>query len=370
MQKRIRDIAEKIENGVRLSREDAVALFESDDLISIGRLARSVKRRKSGHYAYFNVNRHINLTNVCISRCAFCAFSRHTNDADAYALSVDDVLRIAMDARQSGITELHIVSGLHPELPFEYYLRVIRALSDAMPEIHIKAFTAVEIEYFSRISGLSVRDVLTELKRAGLGSLPGGGAEILSDRVRSLLCPKKASAESWLEVMRTAHRLGLKSNATMLYGHIETNEERADHLLRLRDLQDETGGFQTFIPLPFHPSNTKLSHLRKPTAFENLKMIAIARLVLDNFPHVKAYWIMLGLKVAQLSLFFGADDLDGTVTEEKITHAAGAETGQSVSREELCDLIRATGCVPVERDTLYNVLDARAGNRREAAREA
>jgi aminodeoxyfutalosine synthase len=364
------NIADKINKGNRLSREDGIALMESNELIRIGQLADIVKEKISGDYAYFNVNRHINLTNICISRCKFCAFSRDKTDPDAYAMSVDEVLHAARSARDLGITEFHIVSGLHPDLPFDYYLQVISALKQAMPEVHIKAFTAVEIDYFSKISQRTIQEVLTELQKAGLGSLPGGGAEILHPRVRDLVCPQKASAGEWLEVMRTAHRLGLKSNATMLYGHVETVEERIDHMIALRDLQDETGGFQAFIPLPFHPRNTQLPDFHKPTAFENLKMLAVSRLMLDNFPHIKAYWIMLGLKLAQLSLLFGVDDLDGTVVEEKITHSAGAETGQSVSREELLGLIHATGKVPVERDTLYGTVKSGNQNRSGAAIEA
>jgi aminodeoxyfutalosine synthase len=359
----IADIADKVDKGIRLSREDGIALMESNELIRIGQLANTVKKKISGDYAYFNVNRHINLTNICISRCKFCAFSRNKTDPDAYAMSVDDVLQVARPARDLGITEFHIVSGLHPDLPFDYYLKVISSLKQEMPEVHIKAFTAVEIDYFSKISHCPIQEVLSKLQKAGLGSLPGGGAEILHPRVRDLVCPKKASAGEWIEVMRTAHRLGLKSNATMLYGHIETIEERIDHLIALRDLQDETGGFQAFIPLPFHPQKTQLSDFRKPTAFENLKMLAVSRLMLDNFPHIKAYWIMLGLKLAQLSLFFGVDDLDGTIVEEKITHSAGAETEQSVSREELHKLILTTGRVPVERDTLYRIISPGNQNR-------
>jgi len=349
-------IGEKVEKGLRLSKADGIALMGSNDVLYLGQLANKVRQRKSGNYAYFNVNRHINLTNICISRCKFCAFSRDKDDKDAYAMTVEDVMGVARSARHLGITEFHIVSGLHPDLPFDYYLEVISCLKNMMPEVHIQAFTAVEIDYFSKISGLSSKEVLTRLKDAGLGSLPGGGAEILTHRVREAVCSGKATSEEWLNVMRSAHGLGLKSNATMLYGHIETIEERIDHLLALRELQDETGGFQSFIPLPFHPQNTQLPDFKKPTAFENLKMLAVSRLMLDNFPHVKAFWIMLGLKVAQLSLLFGVDDLDGTVVEEKITHAAGADTDQSISREELLILISATGRVPVERDTLYNVM--------------
>jgi len=349
-------IAEKVEKGVRLSKDDALTLMKSNDLISIGQMANKVRERKSGNYAYFNVNRHINLTNICVSRCKFCAFSRDKSDADAYAMTVDEVLDTARSARNLGITEFHIVSGLHPDFPFDYYVDVIAGLKDLMPEVHIQAFTAVEIAYFAKIASLSTKEVLVKLKEAGLGSLPGGGAEILNHRVREAVCSKKASSEEWLNVMREAHNLGIKSNATMLFGHIETIQERIDHLLTLRALQDETSGFQSFIPLPFHPQNTQLPNFKKPSAFENMKMLAVSRLVLDNFPHVKAFWIMLGLKVAQLSLLFGVDDLDGTVVEEKITHAAGAQTDQSISRDELLEIISITGRIPVERDTLYNVI--------------
>jgi aminodeoxyfutalosine synthase len=355
-QKNLAAIAEKVEHNIRLSKDDALTLMNSGDIIFIGNLANKVKERKSGSQVYFNVNRHINLTNICISRCKFCAFSRDKGDADAYAMTVDEVLKAAKSAQGLGITEFHIVSGLHPDLPFSYYVDVLSSLKNSMPDVHIQAFTAVEIAYFAKISGLTVKEVLQTLKNVGLGSLPGGGAEILNQRVREAVCSQKASSEEWLDVMRTAHILGLKSNATMLYGHIETVQERIDHLLRLRELQDETGGFQSFIPLPFHPHNTQLPHFQKPSAYESLKMLAVSRLVLDNFPHVKAFWIMLGIKVAQLSLLFGVDDLDGTVVEEKITHAAGAETEQSISREEILELIFEADRVPVERDTLYNTI--------------
>jgi len=349
-------IAEKVEHGERLSREDGITLMNSNDILALGQLANTIKEKKTGNYAYFNVNRHINLTNICVSRCKFCAFSRDKSDPDAYAMTLDEVLAIARSARDLGITEFHIVSGLHPDLPFDYYVEVISCLKGVMPDVHIQAFTAVEIDYFSKIAKIPVKEVLTRLKDAGLGSLPGGGAEILNHRVREAVCSKKATSEEWLDVMRTAHNLGLKSNATMLYGHVETVEERIDHLIALRRLQDETGGFQSFIPLPFHPQNTQLPDFKKPTAFENLKMLSVSRLVFDNVPHVKAFWIMLGLKVAQISLLFGVDDLDGTVVEEKITHAAGAETEQSISKEELLTFITSAGRVPVERDTLYNTI--------------
>ena len=355
-QSKLGNIAEKVAQGERLSKDDAITLMNSNDVLTLGQLANTVKEKKTGNYAYFNVNRHINLTNICVSRCKFCAFSRDKSDPDAYAMTLDEVLAIARSARDLGITEFHIVSGLHPDLPFDYYIEVISGLKGIMPDVHIQAFTAVEIDYFSKIAKVPMKEVLSRLKDAGLGSLPGGGAEILNHRVREAVCSKKATSEEWLDVMRTAHTLGLKSNATMLYGHVETVEERIDHLLALRALQDETNGFQSFIPLPFHPQNTQLPDFKKPTAFENLKMLSISRLVLDNFPHVKAFWIMLGLKVAQLSLLFGVDDLDGTVVEEKITHAAGAETEQSISRDALLTFIESAGRVPVERDTLYNTI--------------
>lgn len=353
---KIEEIEEKVFSGERLSREDGIALYNCNDILALGRLARHVKEKKTGNYAYFNVNRHINLTNVCVSRCKFCAFSADKGDAHAYTMTLDEALGRALEAPALGATELHIVSGLHPDLPFDYYLEVISECRKALPDIHIQAFTAVEIDYFAQITGFSIREVLQKLKDAGLGSMPGGGAEIFSGRVRGLTCEKKASGEEWLEVMRTAHGLGLKSNATMLYGHVETLEERIDHLIELRELQDETGGFQSFIPLPFHPDNTKLTGISRTTAFDEIKTFAVARLMLDNFDHVKAFWIMVGLKLAQLSLDFGVDDLDGTVVEEKITKSAGAQTGESIEKDELINLIKDAGRTPVERDTLYNIL--------------
>ncbi|NLK52350.1 MAG: aminofutalosine synthase MqnE [Syntrophomonadaceae bacterium] len=352
----LKDIQGKIANQERLSREDGLALMCHPDLLSIGKLARQVKIQKTGKQVFFNLNFHINLTNVCASRCKFCAFGRDQADEGSYTMTLEEVLKEAEYGVATGATELHIVSALHPALPFDYYVEIIQGCRDKFPSVHLKAFTAVEIDYFSRISGLSLSQVLTRLKEAGLGSLPGGGAEVFSSRVRSQLCPNKATGERWLEVMRTAHGLGLKSNSTMLYGQIETVEERIDHLLTLRQLQDETGGFQSFIPLPFHPENTQIPHLKRTTAYEDLKVMAVSRLLLDNFDHIKAYWIMLGIPVAQLSLAFGADDLDGTVVQEKITHAAGARTAEGITQKELLPLIREAGYIPVERDTLYNTL--------------
>lgn len=351
-------IEEKIGRNERLSKDDGLALLRCSDIIWLGQQASAVKKQKNGNRVFYNVNCHINLTNICVSRCRFCAFSRDESDSDAYILDVQDVLKRLHAAEDAGITEVHIVSGLHPRRPFSYYLDVVRAVRHEFPHVHIKAFTPVEIHYFSEITGLNVQQVLEQLIAAGLQSLPGGGAEVLSDRIRQELCPKKATTGQWLDIMRIAHEMGLKSNATLLFGHIETDEEIVDHLIAVRDLQDRTGGFQAFIPLPFHPANTTLSHLTKPTAFEQLRMIAVSRLMLDNFDHIKAYWIMTGLKVAQLALYFGADDIDGTVGEERITHAAGADTAPGVPRQILEDLIKQAGFQPVERDTLYRVLSA------------
>lgn len=348
-------IEQKITGGERLTREDGLLLLNSNELLRIGALARLVKQRKSGNKVYFNVNRHINLTNVCKARCKLCAFGCDADASEAYVMEPEQALAIARQAVADApeMTELHIVSGLHPDKPFAYYADIIRAIRREFPSLHIKAFTAVEIAHFAKIAKLSVREVLTVLKEAGLNSMPGGGAEILNDRVRRILCPDKATAAEWLEVTRTAHQLGIRSNATMLYGHVETPEERIDHLLTVRQLQDETGGFQAFIPFPFHPENTGLSDLKRTTAWEDLKMLAISRLMLDNFDHVKAFWIMLTVPIAQISMGFGIDDLDGTVVEEKILHAAGAKTAIGISKQEIIAFIRETGNIPVERDTLY-----------------
>jgi len=356
MDRRLSEIRAKVEDGERLNREEGIYLFSVNDILTLGEMARAVKWRKTGRDVYFNVNRHINLTNVCISQCEFCAFGRDAKAPGAYTMTVEEALRLAREAVPLNITEIHVVSALHPQLPFDYYVQVINELHREFPHVHLQAFTAVEIQYFSKISGLTVREVLETLKAAGLGSLPGGGAEILKDEVRGITCPRKATAEEWLDVHRTAHQLGLRTNATMLYGHIESIEDRVDHLLSLRELQDETGGFQAFIPLPFHPENTRLSHIQRTTAVEDLKVLAISRLMLDNVDHIKAFWIMLGVPLAQLSLEFGADDLDGTVVEERITHAAGAKTDVGIAKPELIRLIKAAGYEPVERDTVYNVV--------------
>jgi aminodeoxyfutalosine synthase len=352
----VTEIGERALAGERLTREDGEALYASSDLLQIGRFATEMKRRKSAEDVYFVVNRHINHTNVCENRCKFCAFSRSPGQEGAYTMDVDEVVRAAREAAPAGITEVHIVGGCHPELPFSYYVDMVRGVHEALPEVHIQAFTAVEIDHFAKISGLTHEQVLLELREAGLGSLPGGGAEIFAERPRKAAWDKKIPGEKWLEIHGTAHRLGIKTNATMLYGHIETKAERIDHMLSLRDQQDKSGGFAAFIPLAFHPANTELAELASTTGYDDLKTLAISRLMLDNFDHVKSFWIMVGPKVAQTSLFFGVDDLDGTVVEEKITHAAGAETPEEMARGDLVDLIREAGYRPVERDTLYNVV--------------
>ncbi len=350
---RLKPIGDKVLSGERLSFDDGVALYRSNDLLAVGWLANYVREQRHGNVCYFNINRHINPTNVCVAHCRLCAFGRSPDAPGAYTYALEEIFERAGQGVAEGATEFHIVGGLHPDLPFQYYLDLMRGLKQRFPQVHVKAFTMVEVGYLSRIAKLSIRDTLVALKDAGLDSLPGGGAEIFNPRVRKVICDHKISGRMWLEIARTAHQLGLRSNATMLYGHIETEEERVEHLLLLRELQDETHGFVTFIPLAFHPENTALNYLPKPTGFDDLKTIAISRLLLDNFDHIKGYWIMLTPRIAQIALRFGTDDIDGTVIEEKIYHDAGATTPQHMTRAELERLIREAGRVPVERDTLY-----------------
>ena len=351
-------IAEKIYAGKRLTFEDGLTLFRSYDLLTIGQLADYVNRRlNGGRYVYFNHNRHVNPTNICAFHCNFCSFRRDPGDPDAYIWMPEEIVERIRPTVTPEITEFHIVGGLHPHYGFEYYLNVLKALKRAYPWVHLKAFTAVEIDFFAQMTGLTHEEILQQLIEAGLDSMPGGGAEIFHPEIRRRICPEKADAETWLAVHRTAHTLGLRTNATMLYGHIEKPEHRVDHLLRLRDLQDETGGFQTFIPLRYHPENNQLGRRATwTTAHDTLKTIAVSRLLLDNFPHIKAYWIMLTPPIAQIALHFGADDIDGTVMEEKVYHEAGATTEQYLDKLDLIRLIRAAGKIPVERDTLYHVL--------------
>jgi len=354
---KLRPIADKVLAGERLSFDDGLALYRTPDLLALGWLANQARERRHGNVCYFNVNRHINPTNVCVAHCKLCAFGRDPNAPGAYTFALEEIWQRAEQGAREGATEFHMVGGLHPDLPFEYFLDMMRGLKQRCPNVHLKAFTMVEVGYFARISKLSIRDTLLALQAAGVDSLPGGGAEIFSPRVRKVICDHKVSGQQWLNIARAAHQIGLRSNATMLYGHIETEEERVEHLLALRGLQDETHGFVAFIPLAFHPENTGLSHLPKPTGFDDLKAIAVSRLLLDNFDHIKAYWVMLSPSIAQIALRFGADDLDGTVVEEKIYHDAGATTSQFTPRAELERLIRQAGRVPVERDTLYRPVD-------------
>jgi aminodeoxyfutalosine synthase len=355
MEPSLERIRDKVSAGVRVSEEDALALFRTRDIHAVGEMADVANRRVNGDRVYFIVNRHINPTNICVNRCKFCAFGKGKEEPLAYTMTMDEILVRAEEGRSQNATELHIVGGLHPDLPFDFYLRMIRTLRERFPEMHIQAFTAVEIDYFSRITGLPMAEVIRLLKEAGLGSLPGGGAEIFAPEVRNRICPEKITGDRWLEVMEEVHTAGLRSNATMLYGHVETLESRVDHMRRLRELQDRTGGFQSFIPLAFHPKNTEIAK-GYTTGLADLLSLAVGRIYLDNFRHVKSFWIMVGPKIAQISLHFGVDDIDGTVVEEKITHAAGAQAGQEMTVAELVTMIRQAGKIPVERDTLYNVV--------------
>jgi aminodeoxyfutalosine synthase len=350
---RLLPISEKVFARERLSLQDAITLYQSADILAVGWLANHVRERMHGNVAYFNVNRHINPTNVCVAACRLCAFGRKKDAPGAYTMALDEAFETAASGYSEAVTEFHIVGGLHPDLPFQYYLDLIAGLKERFPQVHIKALTMVEIAFLAKRAKLSIEETLRQLKASGLDSLPGGGAEIFNERVRRVICDHKIDGDQWLETARAAHNLGLKSNATMLYGHIENEEDRADHLVRLRTLQDDTHGFQTYIPLAFHPANTPLQHLSTTTGMLDLKQIAVGRLVLDNFPHIKAYWQMMSPKVAQIALRFGADDIDGTVIEEKIYHDAGATTPQGLRRHDLMRLITEAGREPVERDTMY-----------------
>jgi aminodeoxyfutalosine synthase len=354
---RLLPISEKVYARERLSLQDAVTLYRSADILAVGWLANHVRERMHGNVAYFNVNRHINPTNVCVAACRLCAFGRKKDAPGAYTMALDEAFETAASGYSEAVTEFHIVGGLHPDLPFQYYLDLIAGLKERFPQVHIKALTMVEIAFLAKRAKLSISETLRQLKDAGLDSLPGGGAEIFNERVRRVICDHKIDGDQWLETARTAHNLGLKSNATMLYGHIENEEDRADHLVRLRALQDDTHGFQTYIPLAFHPANTPLQHLSTTTGMLDLKQIAVGRLVLDNFPHIKAYWQMMSPKIAQIALRFGADDIDGTVIEEKIYHDAGATTPQGLRRKDLIRLITEAGREPIERDTMYRPVE-------------
>lgn len=352
-------IEEKVLNNERLTREDGIFLFKSNDLARIGYLADIVRKRISGDYVYYNVNCHLNLTNVCTALCDFCAFGCEKNSEKAYEMTMEEIRKkVEKAAKDPRMKNLHIVSGLHPDWPFEYYVNVIKMLKREFPHLHLKGFTGVEITHFAKISGKSIKEVLEILKEAGIEAMPGGGAEILNDRIRNILCPNKATAKQWLEVSKTAHQIGIKTNASMLYGHIETLEERVDHLITIRDLQDETKGIQTFISFPFHPNNTELGKkIKRTSVWDDLKTMAISRLMLDNIHNIKAYWVMLTLPIAQIALGFGANDIDGTISEEKIMHDAGANSPKFMSRDNLIDLIKKTGRIPCECDINFNIIN-------------
>lgn len=351
---RLQGIRDKVEAGQRLSFDDGLLMYDpSIPLNDVGQLANLVRERINGNFGYYNINTHLNATNVCVYRCTFCAFRSDLRSPKGYVMSNEQVLERGREAVENGCTEMHIVGGLHHQRKFDWYLDLIKILHEAYPQLHLKGWTAVELNWFEFLTGQSTRWVLEQLRDAGLGSLPGGGAEIFHPEVRDKICEHKADGSNWIQIHRTAHQMGIRSNCTMLYGHIEQPFHRIDHLIRLRDLQDETGGFQTFIPLAFHPENTGLSHIPKPTALMDLRTMAISRLMLDNIAHIKAYWIMLGIGTAQTALSYGADDLDGTVRHELIYHDAGATTPELLTVDRIEHLIREAGREPVERDTLY-----------------
>jgi aminodeoxyfutalosine synthase len=351
----LRPLAAKVRDGVRLDAADALLCLETPHVLHLGRLADAVRRELHRDVAFYNVNRHINPTNICVYtyNCKFCSFAALKDEPHAWQMSLDEVYQNAADAGGNDVTEFHIVGGLHPDLDMSWYEEMLRGLKSRFPNAHLKAFTAIEIGWFAKREKLSIREVLERLVAAGLGSLPGGGAEIFHPEVREVICDGKLDADEWIEVHRVAHGMGLRSNCTMLYGHVEKIEHRVDHLMRLRDLQDETGGFNAFIPLAYHPENNYLGLKYHTTGTDDLRQLATARLVLDNIAHVKAYWVMITPKLAQVALSFGADDLDGTVVRETIYHMAGAETVQAMPIPELERIIRAAGFTPVERDTLY-----------------
>ncbi|MEN9825442.1 MAG: hypothetical protein RI953_1187 [Pseudomonadota bacterium] len=339
--------------GERLTFEDGVNLYHSPDLVELGAVANELNLRRNGRDVYFNVNRHINPTNICALSCKFCAFSRKPGDEGAYAYSEDEIAHRARMAAESGATEIHMVGGLHPRWKLSNYTNIIRTVKAAAPQVHVKAFTAVELDWLARKERKQIADVIAELRDAGLGSFPGGGAEIFVPYVREKICDTKLTGEGWLDIHRTAHKMGLRSNCTMLYGHIEDVSARVDHMLRLRALQDETNGFNVFIPLAYQPENNDLGINRHTYGVDDLKTIAVARLLMDNFRNIKSYWIMTGDRVAQTALHYGANDLDGTVVEEKIANMAGSQSGMAMAKSKLLRVIRDAGRIPVERSTVY-----------------
>jgi aminodeoxyfutalosine synthase len=351
------DIQDKLDAGERLSFDDGVRLFDCPDLLALGWLANREREKRHGGRTYYNFNIRLEATNVCVASCLFCSFARlKPGDPESYTMSLEQAWDKLRERAHQPLTEIHVVNGLHPDLPFDYYLEMLRGFKRIRPGIHLKCFTAVEIAFFADLYKMTDEQVLRELQVAGLDSLPGGGAEIFAERVRRKICHDKCGTHRYLEIHKLAHALGMRTNVTMLYGHIETMEERVDHMIRARALQDETGGFQAFIPLAFHPDNNQMRKLPAPSATDTIRVHAVSRLMLDNIPHVKAFWIATGVEVAQVALWFGVDDLDGTVQEEKIYHMAGARTPEAMTTSAIRRLIRVAGRDPVERDTLYNVV--------------
>ncbi|MFC4775581.1 aminofutalosine synthase MqnE [Paenibacillus sp. GCM10023252] len=351
---RMQAIQEKVRRGERLTLEDGVFLYQSDDLLTIGQMANEANMRKNGKKVYFIENMSLYFTNVCEAHCAFCNFRKDEGQDGAYTLTGQQMIEYVEQHYHPGVREFHIVGGHNPNVPFQYYVDSLRALKERFPEVTLKAYTAAEIDFFSRISGLSYREVLQELMKAGLESLTGGGAEILSDHYRKKMRVDKADVTQYLQVHRTAHELGLRTHTTMLYGSIETHEDRVRHLIHLRELQDETNGFLVFIPLSMQPISPKAGIRRRNSAYEDLKTIAISRLMLDNFQHIKAYFINIGVQLTQVALTMGASDVHGTIVKEKISHAAGALTPEGITREDLIWLVKGAGRTPIERDTFYN----------------
>jgi aminodeoxyfutalosine synthase len=359
------EIGNRINAGERLTFADGLALYATDDLPALGKLADTVRRKKHGRTTYFNVNRHFNPTNVCYADCKFCGFYRTPREADAYTHNIDESLRIAREAVQEGATELHIVGGLNTKLPFSYFTNLLSSLKRQYPTLHLKAFTMVEIDHFARFYKMKDEDVIQQLIAAGMDSCPGGGAEIFREPTRSMICAHKCDAVRWLELSAKVHAAGLRTNATMLYGHIESIADRVDHVIRLRELQDKSGGFQCFIPLAFYPPGTQLAHLPGPSGVDSLKTMAVSRLMLDNFDHIKAYWVMLGKHLAQVALHYGANDIDGTITKGgELSESYSVESNQEVkmSKAELVALIEDAGFEPVERDTVYNRIEPLISN--------
>lgn len=354
MDERLKRIYARVEQGSRLSREDGICIYQSPDLLGVGVIANAARHARHGNTAYYVYNQHLNYTNICKNRCRFCAYAKDRQESGAYAWSMAEIAQRLTDRIDEPVDELHIVGGLNEALGFEYYIDLLKTVKQIRPHAAIKAFTCVEIDYLSRISGLGVDETIAQLKAAGLDMMPGGGAEILNTRIHDTLFPKKIDHARWIEIVKAVHKAGITTNATMLYGHIETIEERVDHLITLREIQDETHGFSAFVPLAFHSKNTRLSDLPPTTAVDDLKSVAAARLMLDNFDHIKAYWVMIGEPLSQVALSFGADDLDGTIIEERITHTAGASSAKGLTREQMQDMIRKAGFTPVQRDSFYN----------------